>query len=88
MNLGGVKYRHLQVAASPGSTMKLPASELAYIFREGEMRRDVLALLRYVAFLVAVIALSVSALSARSINASMTGSLIPARLFVMGSPAA
>ena len=37
--------------------MKLPASELAYIFRAGEMRRDVLALLRYVAFLVAVIAL-------------------------------
>ena len=39
------------------STMKLPASELAFIFREGEMRRDVVVLLRYGAFLVAVIAL-------------------------------
>ena len=37
--------------------MKFPTSELAYIFREGEMRRDILALLRYVAFLVAVILL-------------------------------
>ena len=37
--------------------MKFPASDLAYVFREGEMRRDVQALLRYAAFLVAVIAL-------------------------------
>ena len=37
--------------------MKVPASELAYIFRKGEMRRDVQALLRYAAFLVAVIVL-------------------------------
>ena len=37
--------------------MKFPTSELAYIFRTGEMRRDILALLRYVAFLVAVILL-------------------------------
>jgi len=37
--------------------MKLPTSELAYIFRKGEMRRDIVALLRYVAFLVAVILL-------------------------------
>ena len=37
--------------------MKLPTSELAYIFRTGEMRRDILALLRYAAFLVAVILL-------------------------------
>ena len=35
--------------------MKFPTSELAYIFRKGEMRRDILALLRYAAFLVAVI---------------------------------
>ena len=35
--------------------MKFPTSELAYIFRKGEMRRDILALLRYSAFLVAVI---------------------------------
>ena len=34
-----------------------PTSELAYIFRKGEMRRDILALLRYAAFLVAVILL-------------------------------
>ena len=37
--------------------MKLPTSELAYIFGKGEMRRDILALLRYAAFLVAVILL-------------------------------
>ena len=37
--------------------MKFPESELAYIFRAGEMRRDILALLRYAAFLVAVILL-------------------------------
>ena len=37
--------------------MKFPTSELDYIFREGEMRRDILALLRYMAFLVAVILL-------------------------------
>ena len=37
--------------------MKVPASKLAYIFRKGEMRRDVQALLRYAAFLVAVIVL-------------------------------
>jgi len=37
--------------------MKLPKSELAYIFHKGEMRRDILALLRYTAFLVAVILL-------------------------------
>ena len=37
--------------------MKFPTSELAYIFGKGEMRRDILALLRYVAFLVAVILL-------------------------------
>ena len=37
--------------------MKSPTSELAYIFRKGEMRRDILALLRYVVFLVAVILL-------------------------------
>ena len=35
--------------------MKFPTGELAYIFRTGEMRRDILALLRYVVFLVAVI---------------------------------
>ena len=35
--------------------MKFPKSELAYIFREGEMRRDILTPLRYVAFLAAVI---------------------------------
>ena len=35
--------------------MKFPTSELADIFREGEMRRDILALLRYAAFLAAVI---------------------------------
>ena len=35
--------------------MKFPKSELAYIFREGEMRRDILALLRYAVFLAAVI---------------------------------
>ena len=35
--------------------MKFPTSELAYIFRKGEMRRDIMALLRYVVFLVAVI---------------------------------
>ena len=37
--------------------MNSPTSELAYIFRKGEMRRDILALLRYVVFLVAVILL-------------------------------
>ena len=37
--------------------MKFPTSELAYIFGEGEMRRDILALLRYAVFLVAVILL-------------------------------
>ncbi len=37
--------------------MKIPTSELDYIFREGEMRRDILALLRYMGFLVAVILL-------------------------------
>ena len=37
--------------------MQFPKSELAYIFGEGEMRRDVLALLRYAVFLVAVILL-------------------------------
>ncbi len=37
--------------------MKFPSSELAYIFGKGEMRRDFLALLRYAAFLVAVIVL-------------------------------
>ena len=37
--------------------MKFPTNELAYIFPEGEMRRDILALLRYTAFLVAVILL-------------------------------
>ena len=37
--------------------MKLPASELVSIFREGEVRRDLRALLRYAAFLAAVIAL-------------------------------
>ena len=37
--------------------MKFPQSELAYIFRKGEMRRDILALLRYAAFLAAVILL-------------------------------
>ena len=35
--------------------MKFPTSELASSFRNGEMRRDILALLRYAAFLVAVI---------------------------------
>ena len=35
--------------------MKLPPSELAHIFGEGEMRRNILALVRYIAFLVAVI---------------------------------
>ena len=35
--------------------MKFPTAELAYIFRTGEMRRDILVLLRYAAFLVAVI---------------------------------
>ena len=35
--------------------MKFPTSELAYIFRQGEMRRDILALLRFVAFVVAVV---------------------------------
>ena len=37
--------------------MKFPTSELAYIFGKGEMRRDILALLRYAAFLVLVILL-------------------------------
>ena len=37
--------------------MKFPLGELPYILREGEMRRDVIALLRYTAFLVAVILL-------------------------------
>ena len=37
--------------------MKFPTSELAYIFGKGEMRRDILALLRYAAFLVVVILL-------------------------------
>ena len=37
--------------------MKFPTSELDYIFRKGEMRRDILALLRYAAFLVGVILL-------------------------------
>ena len=37
--------------------MKFPASELVSVFREGEVRRDLQALLRYAAFLVAVIAL-------------------------------
>ncbi len=37
--------------------MEFPNSELAYIFRKGEMRRDILALLRYAAFLVGVILL-------------------------------
>ena len=35
--------------------MKFPTSELASSFRNGEMRRDILAFLRYAAFLVAVI---------------------------------
>ena len=35
--------------------MKFPTGELAYIFRTGEMRRNILVLLRYAAFLVAVI---------------------------------
>ena len=35
--------------------MKFPTSELASSFRNGEIRRDILALLRYAAFLVAVI---------------------------------
>ena len=35
--------------------MKFPTSELVFIFRKGEMRQDILALLRYAAFLVAVI---------------------------------
>ena len=35
--------------------MKFPTSELVSIFRKGEMRQDILALLRYAAFLVAVI---------------------------------
>ena len=37
--------------------MKFPTSELADIFGKGEMRRDILALLRYAAFLVVVILL-------------------------------
>ena len=37
--------------------MKFPTSELANIFGKGEMRRDILALLRYAAFLVVVILL-------------------------------
>ena len=36
--------------------MKLPATELAYIFGKGEMRRDLLALLRYGLFLIGVVA--------------------------------
>ncbi len=35
--------------------MRVPLSELAHIFRIGEMRRDLVALLRYAAFLVVVI---------------------------------
>ena len=35
--------------------MKVPTSELAYIFGEGEMRRNVLALLRYLLFLAGVV---------------------------------
>ena len=37
--------------------MKFPASELLSVLREGEVRRDLQALLRYAAFLVVVIAL-------------------------------
>ena len=37
--------------------MKFPTSDLAYIFRRGDMRRDILALLRYVVFLAGVILL-------------------------------
>ena len=35
--------------------MKLFSNQFSGIFREGEMRRNILALLRYVAFLVAII---------------------------------
>ena len=37
--------------------MNFPSGELAYIFRKGEMRRDLLALVRYAVFLCAVILL-------------------------------
>ena len=40
-----------------GHGMKLPKTDLASIFSAGEMRRDILALLRYAAFLAAVILL-------------------------------
>ena len=40
-----------------GSDMRFPPSELAYIFRAGEMRRDLMALMRYGAFLAGVILL-------------------------------
>ena len=40
--------------------MRLPTSELAYMFGEGEMRRNIVALLRYGLFLAAVVLLFAS----------------------------
>ena len=42
------------------SAMKVPTSELAYIFGEGEMRRNVLALVRYLVFLALVVLVQAS----------------------------